>query len=569
MESFRVDNFVAGMRLDYRDAAKRPGGSYPLGVNVRSRNNTIAPVPDPLNVTHPFWELVQGHMAMGKWHVVVADGEAWICDTSISTEYTQLNGYTLSSTTPEVWMEVVPLSTLVYMRQLTSTDSKSEVILSERIPQLANGFYNSQGGGLPCMIIQDGINQPMLVHPDASGSTFTCRRAKNYSEWTRENPEYVPIGYNMLYVGNKLYIVGKSEYAYEDRRVIFHSVTGRCLDFMVNIRQDGTAEPVEADGSARTVAHSVDFDAIKCIARTSSSAASFLISTDSRTWMVQPSRDVTQFGEPTFPNDIYIGPAGAVGQQAIVELINDTAVIAPRGIRSFNAVAQTQSEAKHSVLSSVVSDLFTNMQTSGCAIVHDNYTLFGVNTRYGSSILVYDNTANEAAVAGRFVSLDIYSGITLPYRKFALCQSPASDALFVSTDTGVYKLYAGTTYSPKFYIGDFSTAEADKQIAATRSVVTFVQSSSTGNCALSLFMDGQNIHTDSRTIEVTTTSNSTLPFGPADRKRTSPLGFGLGNNSYGNSASLYLAWDNAAELTSVDFYYDNVDAPQFQTRYNV
>ena len=63
MESFRVDNFVAGMRLDYRDAAKRPGGSYPLGVNVRSRNNTIAPVADPLDVTHPFWELVQGHMA--------------------------------------------------------------------------------------------------------------------------------------------------------------------------------------------------------------------------------------------------------------------------------------------------------------------------------------------------------------------------------------------------------------------------------------------------------------------------------------------------------------------------
>jgi len=99
--------------------------------------------------------------------------------------------------------------------------------------------------------------------------------------------------------------------------------------------------------------------------------------------------------------------------------------------------------------------------------------------------------------------------------------------------------------------------------------VTFVQASATGNCNLSLFMDGQNIHSDSRAIEVTSTSNSQLPFGPADRKRTSPLGFGLNNNSYGNSASLYLAWNSSAELTSIDFYYDTVDAPQFQTRYNV
>ena len=35
----------------------------------------------------------------------------------------------------------------------------------------------------------------------------------------------------MLYVGNILYIAGKSDNAFEDKRVIFRSVTGRALDF--------------------------------------------------------------------------------------------------------------------------------------------------------------------------------------------------------------------------------------------------------------------------------------------------------------------------------------------------
>ena len=565
------------MRLDYRDISKRPGGSYPLGVNVRSRNNTIQPAPNPVDVTHPFWETVQGHMGMGKWHVVIADGEAWIKDSTTADDvndplnYRQLTGYTLSTSATEVFMEVVPLATLTYMRQLSGTGASSSVILQEKIPQLANGFYNSQGGGLPCMIVQDGTNQPMLIHPDASGSTFTCRRAKRYDEWTRENPEYVPIGYNMLYVGNVLYIVGKSNYAYEDRRIIFRSVSGRPLDFMVNIRQDGTAEPLEADGGARTVAHAPDFDELTCLSRINTSENNFLACTRSRSWIIQPNRDNLIFGEPTFPNDTYVGPVGAISQQAVTDLLNDTAVIGPRGIRSFNAVSQTKSEAKQSILTAPVSDLFSNIiQTSTCCATWDSYTLFGLTTRYGPGILVYDNSDSDTAPSGKFVSLDMFTAFAGgPLRQFARCDHATGESLYLLAGNKLLRMYAGTTYNASIYVGDFATRDLTQAMHGELLILNFVHSSSPGNTTINLYTDGQLVHSDSRSLEVTDTTITTLPFGNSDTKRYAPVAFNIANSSEGNTLSFYISWDNSAELTSVDVYYNLIQAMPIQTRYNV
>ena len=167
MAKFLVNEFTAGLRYDLRDVSKKPDNSYPFGSNIgcgltplsRWLIHWMSPIRGGFGA---------GPHGMGKYHVVVADGFAYVKDTSDEAgTYHLLAGYSLSTTATRVWMEVVGVSTNTFVRTLSSTDKSSAVTLLSSIPQLANGFYSDQGGGIPCMVIQDGTNQPMLIHPQA------------------------------------------------------------------------------------------------------------------------------------------------------------------------------------------------------------------------------------------------------------------------------------------------------------------------------------------------------------------------------------------------------------------
>ena len=122
---YKFDNFKGGMRADLRDMSKRLDGSYPLGINVRSRSNTLFSVPNPADITDNRWINVQGHTSMGSIHIVIADGYAWVRDYATQDTYTRLYGYHLDPSAEEVWTVTVPLSVLAYTRKLKVAGDKS------------------------------------------------------------------------------------------------------------------------------------------------------------------------------------------------------------------------------------------------------------------------------------------------------------------------------------------------------------------------------------------------------------------------------------------------------------
>lgn len=578
MPSSRLENFRGGLRADLRDMTKSVSGSYPLAFNVRTRNNTMVPVPGPVRVTSNAWSNVQGHKGMGKFHVVIADGYAWVKDSTTGAPYTRLSGYRLAANASKVYMEVVPMSTLTFARQLVDANKRGSVQLIDALPQLANGFYSDQGGGLPCMVVQDGSSQPMLIHPDASKGTFTCRKAKSYSEWTKDDPEYVPVGYAMLAVNNVLYIVGKSSRPHEDGRILFRSVTGRPLDFMVNIKQDGTAEPLEVDGGAHTVAHAFDYDRITALSLIPNEKSTFLACTDKQSFIIRPSRDITIFGEPTFPEDTYVGPVGAANENSVVSINGNMAVVSRAGIRLFNAVMQSQRESKNIPFSAHIQELLTT-QSAPATIAYDDYILFAVNTVFGPAIVVYDTVPTDSAPNGRYVSIDINPGWNSrqpfgastassdPVIQFAITQDVLSNYVYALTSSGeVYQLFAGTTYNAGVYLGDFYVGAMDKSVQPSTLMLTALYVPDNTTFSVTHVVDGRQSNTYSKPMLAGALEKP--PMSAADLPLYRYLGFNIHNKGRGTVSAFYISWTTSAELSAIDVDYDIIDCGPLQEKYS-
>ena len=165
--------------------------------------------------------------------------------------------------------------------------------------------------------------------------------------------EYVPVGKQMAFHGGKLFV------ASADGTKLYHSVTGRPLDFMVPLNNSGEKiHDKEAIGGAEAVAYTVSNDPITCLRS---------MNTD--------------------------------------ELFVDSAFIDRHGIRSFNAVQQAETISRNTIFSEPISDIFNDVVQDGtfqCAIVHDGYALFHVLTNLPEQYLtvVYDMATKK------FVSLD-------------------------------------------------------------------------------------------------------------------------------------------------------------------
>ena len=98
---------------------------------------------------------------------------------------------------------------------------------------------------------------------------------------------------------------------FEDKRVIFRSVTGRALDFMVNIAKTGAREPRRSMAKLARWRMRQDFDEITALARHPPIARiSSLHGISSHGWC--SLRTTTIFGEPTFLTGLLCRTAGAV-----------------------------------------------------------------------------------------------------------------------------------------------------------------------------------------------------------------------------------------------------------------
>jgi len=485
---FNTSTFIGGMVPIIPDASKIPNGAYRIARNVRVRDNIVTPAAEPVDLTKnlPFGSIQGGH-EMGMWVIVFIAGIAYARHLSNNNQsWVPLAGYRINQSVNDIYTEVVPMAFNTFKRNNNGATDTS-------IPQIANGFYNDQGGGIPCLVAQDGINQPMLIHPDASGLSFTCRAARTYADWTPDNPEYVPIGKQMVWDGARLHIALNGRFRYEKQRLVGKSVNNRPLDFMVVLDSDGNKLVDETQGDARITSYGVDFDEITALRVVNNSQPAVIVATQKNLWQAVP--DYTQidqtFGEPVY-RPVFISGTGAVSQNAFAETtINtdagSTAFVSQSGIRAINAAAQNKYEGRNYPLSREVSPLLADItQAYGAAIQFNDYTYFALTTTLGFATLIYDS------VLSKWVSVDKYALTDNGIFKFLVVREPGRQRLLALTRTKVLAMEEAATYSPGIYLGDYSSTNDDLmrvEQVPTRVYVNYINEDSAGTFNVTVFCD--------------------------------------------------------------------------------
>ena len=389
----------------------------------------------------------------------------WTTSSSHTKPATYSNGVTtgtgtirLSEAAEFVFTAVVPPSYDNFAGKATSSDNASaggQSDYTKRIPPTVAGI-----------VVQDGTNQPNLIEI-AADATVTARQLMGYDQWqnyyvTINNSsgysagtstytvdaipvqinsgsvikfsgggtltvsdtnaasdtavagtlvgsvadnevgilgfrEYVPIGKQMAFHGGKLYV------ASADGTKLYHSVSGRPLDFMVPLDNNGDKiHAAESIGGVEAVAYTISNDPITCLK--SLNTDELFVGAFNSSYAVKPDTTNTIFGEPTFTKK-FLFSTGPVNQNSVIDLLGDTAFIDRHGIRSFNAVQQSETIARDDIFSRPISDIFKDVAQDGtfqCAVVHDGYALFHVLTSLPEQYLtvVYDMATKK------FVSLD-------------------------------------------------------------------------------------------------------------------------------------------------------------------
>ena len=379
---------------------------YQLGLNVRNRFGDLRPIRRPLEVATGFPANVplQGIYSVGDFLILVQGGDAKYRHRLQSgpplEQWTHLWNASINSSmqldpaVDTIYFQSVPSSSRGFAYKSTGTTSGVTVDTSATPPT-----RTSAG-----IVVQDGINQPNLIEFKSSGSSafVTVRKCRTYAEHNTTidgvvEREYVPIGKQMMYFNGKLYVVSP------DGTIIYHSVSGRPLDFVIAINTDGDKISVDEDvGGAAAISYSVSYDPITCIAPLNTN--SFFVGTSSASYAVTPDNSRLLFGEPMFTKKYLFGTL-AVNQFSFIDVLGDFAFVDSDGLRSFNAVQQLRNEGRNSAFSMSVAKLFDNIvqdKTLSAAISFDNYGLFSMRTIYGNVVVVYDTMSKK------FVSIDTY-----------------------------------------------------------------------------------------------------------------------------------------------------------------
>jgi len=435
---------------------------YQLGLNVRNRFGDLRPIRRPLEITTGFTAGVplQGVYAVGDFIIIAQAGVAKykhrLSDTWVDL-WNSAGSYYLDPAVDTIYFQSVPSSNRGFAYKSTGTTSGVVVDTSATPPT-----RTSAG-----IVVQDGINQPNLIEFKSSGSSafVSVRKCRTYAEHNTTidsvvEREYVPIGKQMMYFNGKLYIISP------DGTTIFHSVSGRPLDFVIAINTDG--DKVSSDegvGGAVAISYSVSYDPITCIGPLNTD--SFFVGTGSASYAVTPDNSRLLFGEPMFSKKYLFG-ASVVNQFSFIDVLGDFAFIDSEGLRSFNAVQQLRNEGRNSAFSMSVAKLFENIvqdSTLSAAISFDNYGLFSMRTAYGNVIVVYDTMSKK------FVSVDTYQdgsdaeavesgGIvtggfdadSVSYgfgiiKQFTKISTNSAHELYAITDTGeLLKFYSGAKH---------------------------------------------------------------------------------------------------------------------------
>lgn len=514
-------SFSGGMRLD-SDPAKLQENEYQLLINGRSRYDNIELINAPLLLTALGGVNFQGLYAAGRYAIVFIDGLAYYKDFQSGGNFTQIPDFQMDANVDYIYAVLVPSSNRNLFRK-AGTNANADIILT-----------SVTAASPQSIVVQDGVNQPMLIDP-----SLGVREANTYGKWTTDDREYVPIGKQMAYVNNKLYIVSI------DGKEIYQSVTGRPLDFVVAIDEDGNKlSAVEEEHGAAAVSIGVDFNAITLIA-SGSVDGSLLVTTDKNSYLLVPTNTYV-YGEPEYIYDDLFS-TGALNQFCVTDILGDTALISFSGIHSFNAARQLRNEGQNAPFSSSVYRLFKGIvQSSPCCVNFDDYAMFAVDTIYGSGILVYDT------MRGKFNSLDIYDDIGY-IKMFAEVKVQGVRKLLFLTTTGVYEFEGGdVTATCKLLTKQYSVLQPTIEHKPHKAHALFSEVNNSINGSVRAFADNQSKNSYGFSItagEAATDSEIPIPLTSKDNVKS--VGRDIGAELTGNKLQLLLSWSGGGELTSL------------------
>lgn len=497
---------------------------------------------------------LQGLVAVGNTLVLFVNGNAYY-QFDGQTFWAQVAGFKLDATVSQYYSVFIPDSTFNFSRALNPTKNIADLIIKN-----ANVSINGTPEGL---LVQDGINQPMIITFDPATNIPSARATQTFAQWVNDgvHQEYVPIGTIMVYIAPKLLIVSP------DFKVVYHSISGRPLDFMINVDTKGNKLANESAGGAFTVSFAFDFDEITCLAG-ANVPSSFFIASRTTSRIISYDFTNTVFGEPNYI--VSVGPLaiGAVNRFSFLDILGDYSIVDAEGIKSFNAVQQYKMQGKNSIFSLKLQKLLQTdpnnviqQQTPNCIMFND-CAIYSVKTVFGNILVVFDTILNQ------WVSLDINPCSKV--KQFALINVNGIDKKLyaITYFNELFQLYADTsdecatlltrafTYVPSIAAAYQGTNVAVSFKQATEYLkILFDGGSYKTTVNVAEYVDGafsQELAKDLQPRLAGVSPPIQPPVIPGSQETMVPLTFTLTEGKSGNKIAYSISWQSDARLISFE-----------------
>lgn len=427
-----------------------PDSTYRLLINGRTRLGPIESIKSPiLDLNAPSGKK-HGLYTVGSFLVLFSGGNAYF-RLHTDTVWIQIAGFSMSDEVELYGFELVPKSTVNFSRVLGVEIDNSSVTTTINLVDTSVP---------PVAIVQDGVNQAFKIFE--LGGFVIAERTGNYETWTTEIREYVPIGTDMVYNDGILFTLSP------DRTQIYRSVTGRPLDYMVQINGQGLKiSEDELIGGAAPVSHAVGFTPISALR--AFSAGKLFVATENSVYIVEILKDLDPqllpFGEPIFKNSDPIH-ASCINQSAYVSVpgnINGTSeslFLDYDGLRALTSVAADENKGRNTFFGlNLAQDLKGKVQDplKSSAILHDDYVYFSVETTfYGRILIVYDTLSQT------FVSYDSHVETLDGVKQFASINTTVLKLFAITVKDEVVEISpaTGTTAETQFTPKSLSSGDA-------------------------------------------------------------------------------------------------------------
>ena len=549
---------------------------YRLALNLRTRFDVCSPVPSSVVDDAAPSGVKQAILTFGNYVLLFCAGKAYY-KLNGDLAWTQIEAFSMSTTAPRYWTVTVPVNITNYGRlagqvitgtTTTGTDTTNTYgAVSANLPitqiNVAAGTFGNNAG----LLVQDGVNQPQFIYIDANG-VIQCRTTQSYSDWSfpldadynltgADAREYVPIGTYMAWSDSVLFIVDPT-FTY-----IYRSVSGRPLDFVINVDENG-----QAGGDARTTSYSVGVNGITAM-KTMSGNTLFVAAGGASCFSVSFDKSnvaVKVFGEWTFERKPLFN-ANCITDRGIIDVAGspdspnsgDSVFIDANGLRSFNAILQEQNEGRNSIFSATVQSLFDGIHQSAkvnatstggwcAAINYDNYAIFSVLTTLGYVLVIYD-TINNC-----YTAIDTQQVGNHAVKQFAAINIDTLALYAITDDDRVVQLFA----SPDKYdagtirLGAVCEQDPKKELKVTqvRAILSNITQDLTVTC--SLFTNNrydQSLQTDIKYVPPAKNYNG-INVGTDVGTQTNNILFSFPNAEQGWKSFVVLTWTGGASLVS-------------------